>query len=334
MAPTLASLVAIFSCMALCSLMRASAASKLRVGFYAQTCPRAEALVREAFDDAVRKTDDIGADLLRMHFHDCFVRGCDGSVLIASANGNTAEKDADINQTFEEEAFQVVDNAKASLEAACPGVVSCADILAYVARDSVAHYGGGFYDVPAGRRDGRISLATDTSENIPRHNFTLDQLTRVFARKGLTQSEMITLSGIAVYIGAHTIGIAHCPAFTERLYNFNSSSGVDPTLDPAYAVQLQQQCPTAASNTEVPMDLPSELGFDNSYYKGILRNRGLFTSDQTLVSTPAAAAQVKLFARNSAVFKSRFAAAMVRMGSIGVLTGSNGEIRSNCRAPN
>ncbi|KAG6512494.1 hypothetical protein ZIOFF_030615 [Zingiber officinale] len=145
--------------------MRASAASKLRVGFYAQTCPRAEALVREAFDDAVRKTDDIGADLLRMHFHDCF--GCDGSILIASANGNTVEKDAEINQTIEEEAFQVVDNAKASLEAACPGVVSCADILAYVARDSVAHYGGGFYNVPAGRRDGRISLATDVgSESV------------------------------------------------------------------------------------------------------------------------------------------------------------------------
>ncbi|KAG6515633.1 peroxidase 5-like [Zingiber officinale] len=134
--------------------------------------------------------------------------------------------------------------------------------------------------------------------------------------------------------GAHTIGIAHCSAFASRLYNSSSSSGVDPTLDAAYAAQLKQQCPTAGSDTEVQMDPPSELGFDNSYYQGILRHRGLFTSDQTLVSTPAAAAQVNLFARNSAIFTRRFAAAMVRMGSIGVLTGSNGEIRTNCRVPN
>ncbi|XP_074561813.1 peroxidase 5-like [Curcuma longa] len=319
--------VAVYSCMVLC-LMSDAVAAQLRVGFYSQTCPTAETLIRQTFNDAVQQTDDIGADLLRMHFHDCFVRGCDGSVLIASANGNTAEKDAEVNQTIEEEAFQVVDNAKARLEAACPGVVSCADILAFFARDSVAHYGGHFYDLPAGRRDGRISRASESMSELPSPNLRLGQLTKVFAGKGLTQYEMITLSG------AHTIGVAHCPAFTSRLYNFSSSSGVDPTLDPAYAAQLQQQCPTAESNTEVPMDPPSELGFDNSYYQLILRHRGLFTSDQTLVSKPAAAAQVTLFALNSAVFKSKFSAAMVRMGSIGVLTGTHGEIRTNCRVPN
>ncbi|KAG6512224.1 peroxidase 5-like [Zingiber officinale] len=319
------------SCMALCCLMMSAAATadhQLRVGFYSYTCPNAETLIREAFDDAVRQTDDIGADLLRMHFHDCFVRGCDGSVLISSTKGNKAEKDAQINRNLEDEAFQVVDNAKAKLEAACPGVVSCADILAYVARDSVAHYGGGFYDVPAGRRDGRISRASESTSELPTPNLRLGQLTKLFAGKGLTQAEMITLSG------AHTIGVAHCPSFSHRLRNFNASSGTDPTLDAAYAEQLRRKCPTARSDNEVPMDPPSELGFDNSYYQGILRNRGLFTSDQTLVSKPAAEAQVKLFARNSGVFTSRFAAAMVRMGSIGVLTGGNGEIRTNCRVPN
>ncbi|KAG6515630.1 peroxidase 5-like [Zingiber officinale] len=319
--------VAVYSCLALC-LMSASVAAKLRVGFYSKTCPTAETLVRQTFDNAVQQTDDIGADLLRMHFHDCFVRGCDGSVLIDSANGNTAEKDAEINQTIEEEAFEVVYNAKASVEAACPGVVSCADILAFIARDSIAHYGGDFYDVPAGRRDGRISRASDSMSELPTSDLRLGQLTKVFAGKGLTQAEMITLSG------AHTIGVAHCPAFANRLYNFSSSSGVDPTLDAAYAAQLKQQCPTVGTDAEVPMDPPSELGFDNSYYQGILRHRGLFTSDQTLVSKPAAAAQVILYALDSDVFKSRFAAAMVRMGSIGVLTGSDGEIRTNCRVPN
>ncbi|KAG6495404.1 hypothetical protein ZIOFF_043210 [Zingiber officinale] len=48
----------------------------------------------QAFNADVLKTDDIDAHLLRMHFHDFFVR----VILIDSANGNTAEKDAEINQ--------------------------------------------------------------------------------------------------------------------------------------------------------------------------------------------------------------------------------------------
>lgn len=135
------------------------------------------------------------------------------------------------------------------------------------------------------------------------------------------------------YTGAHTIGIAHCSAFSDRLYNFSQTVKADPSLDPKYADQLRGECPTGSDN-EVDMDPPSPLTFDSSYYKSLLVKRGLFTSDQTLMSKHGTATLVKRFAKKPALFKKKFAAAMVKMGSIGVLTGEQGEIRTNCRVVN
>ncbi|KAF5806206.1 putative peroxidase [Helianthus annuus] len=83
-----------------------------------------------------------------MHFHDCFIRGCDGSVLLSSKGNNKAEKDGPPNVSLH--AFYVVDNAKRAVESVCPGVVSC------------AYSGGPSWVVPKGRKDGRISKARET----------------------------------------------------------------------------------------------------------------------------------------------------------------------------
>lgn len=65
-------------------------------------------------------------------------QGCDASVLLNSVNKNTAEKDGPANGSLH--AFFVIDNAKKAVEALCPGVVSCADILALAANDITSIY--------------------------------------------------------------------------------------------------------------------------------------------------------------------------------------------------
>jgi hypothetical protein len=61
------------------------------------------------------------------------IQGCDGSVLIAGRS--SAERNALPNLGLR--GFEVIDDAKSQIEASCPGVVSCADILALAARDAV-----------------------------------------------------------------------------------------------------------------------------------------------------------------------------------------------------
>lgn len=63
-------------------------------------------------------------------------KGCDASVLLDSVEGMTSEKQAGPNVNSLR-GFEVIDKIKYLLEKECPLTVSCADILAMVARDAV-----------------------------------------------------------------------------------------------------------------------------------------------------------------------------------------------------
>lgn len=305
-----------------------SSASSLQVGFYASTCPSAEAIVRRAVKEATTKNPGIAAGLIRMHFHDCFVRGCDASVLLDSTNGNTAEKDSPINNPSLR-GFEVLDKIKDEIERKCPKTVSCSDILSFAARDSVFQAGGITYDVPSGRLDGRVSLASDVLLNLPPPSFNVTQLQQNFDRKGLSLDDMVTLSG------AHSIGVSHCSSFSNRLYSFNKTSPQDPSMNPAYAAFLKSRCPALTNmngqDGAVPLDIVSPNRLDNRYYKNLRNRKGLLASDQSLASDPSTAATVRRNANRGEEWAAKFAEAMVRMGSI---EGTNGEIRSNCRVVN
>jgi len=130
-------------------LVAGIASAKLSTTFYSSSCPKVLATIKSAVNSAVSKEARMGASLLRLHFHDCFVNGCDGSVLL---DGSTGEKSAGPNANSLR-GFEVIDTIKSQVESLCPGVVSCADILTVAARDSVVALGGRSWSIPLGRRD-------------------------------------------------------------------------------------------------------------------------------------------------------------------------------------
>ncbi|XP_038994890.1 peroxidase 64-like [Hibiscus syriacus] len=173
-------------------LPSSSPAIALSLNHYEKTCPDVESIVAKAVKSATVKDKTVPAALLRMHFHDCFIRGCDASVLLYSKGNNKAEKDGPANLSLH--AFYVVENAKKEVEAQCPGVVSCADILAFAARDAVVLSGGPTWDVPKGRKDGRTSKASETIQ-LPAPTFNISQLQQSFSQRGLSMDDLVALSG-------------------------------------------------------------------------------------------------------------------------------------------
>ncbi|XVE74497.1 hypothetical protein DITRI_Ditri12bG0021500 [Diplodiscus trichospermus] len=300
-----------------------SNAQGLKLGYYHKTCPNAESVVRKTTYRFISRAPTLAAPLLRLHFHDCFVRGCDGSVLLNSTKTNQAEKDAFANLSLR--GFHVIDAVKSAVEAACPGVVSCADILALVARDSVSMIHGPSWKVPLGRRDGRVSILNESFTNLPAPISNFTQLKQLFAAKGLSVKDLAVLSG------GHTIGISHCSSITNRLYNFTGKGGTDPALDPNYVAKLKQKCKPKDTTTLVEMDPGSFKTFDADYYTLVAKRRGLFHSDAALLNNAETKDYVILQASTyGSTFAKDFAKSMVKMGKVGVLTGNQGEIRKHC----
>ncbi|KAF2565284.1 hypothetical protein F2Q68_00028116 [Brassica cretica] len=138
-------------------------------------------------------------------------------------------------------------------------------------------------------------------------------------------------------IGGHTFGRAQCQFVTPRLYNFNGTNRPDPSLNPTYRDQLRRLCPQNGNGTVlVNFDPVTPDGFDQQYYTNLRQGKGLIQSDQELFSTPRADTipLVEQYSNNRFVFFQAFAEAMIRMGNLKPLTGTQGEIRQNCRVVN
>ncbi|XP_058113232.1 peroxidase 40-like [Magnolia sinica] len=301
----------------------------LRADAYQTRCPGVEAIVFAGVEQAVADDPRMAASLLRLHFHDCFVNGCDASVLLDDTLTFEGEKTAAPNLNSLR-GFEVIDAIKSELEFACPETVSCADILAIAARDSVVLSGGPTWQVLMGRRDSLFANKGLANKNIPAPNSDVATLVSKFQNVGLSQKDMVALSG------GHTIGKARCSTFSTRLKG--SSSSDSPGLDKDFLASLQQLCSEFDNNnmTLAELDFVTPATFDNQYYTNLLSGEGLLASDQALVAEDGIATRnlVETYAEDPQAFFEDFKTSMVKMGSLKPLTGKSGQIRHNCRIMN
>ncbi|GER34400.1 peroxidase superfamily protein [Striga asiatica] len=301
--------------------------SSFSFDFYATSCPAAEMMVKNTVRSASNLDPTVPGKLLRLLFHDCFIEGCDGSVLL---QGNGTEKSDPANKSLG--GFSVIDSAKRVLEIFCPQIVSCADILALAARDAVEFAGGPNIQIPTGRKDGKISVSANVRPNIIDTSFTLDEMAKVFSAKGLSMDDLVTLSG------AHTIGRSHCNSFNDR-FNLDSDGNltlIDSSLDRQYASQLTKMCQAGASDDSVTVenDPASPQQFDNNYYKILLEHRGLFQSDSALLNDVRTRDRVMEFADSQDSFFESWGVSFLKLVSVGVKTDEDGEIRQLCAVSN
>ncbi|XP_050371439.1 lignin-forming anionic peroxidase-like [Argentina anserina] len=302
--------------------------AQLSSTFYDTTCPNISSVVRNVVEEAQQNDIRIGAKLIRVHFHDCFVNGCDASLLLDDADGIDSEKNGAPNLSTG--GYPVIDDIKTALENVCPGVVSCADIVALASQILVSENGGPTWEVQFGRRDSRTANRGGTSA-IPTPFETLEEIAKKFTDAGLDSTDLVALSG------AHTFGRARCSTFVHRLYNFSGTGNPDPSLDTTYLETLRQTCPDGgAGGTLANLDPSTPNGFDNNYFTNLQNKQGLLQTDQELFSTSGAdtVSIVDRFANSQSDFFDSFAKSMINMGNIKPLTGSDGEIRTDCKRVN
>lgn len=227
----------------------------------------------------------------------------------------------------------LIDDIKAKLEEECPQSVSCADTLAFASNEALTLAGLPPRRPLGGRRDALVSLASMAEDNnLPLPNWNIDQMINIFERKGFNAEEMVIL------LGAHSIGSAHCDMFMNRLYNFKDTQKPDPALTAPVVDELKQICKNPGTpqfrNPPVNFD-ETPMILDNLFFKNIVEKRKtLLVTDSYLINDPRTAPTVQNMAAEADLFAKRFAEMMIKMSSMNVITGDDGEVRKTCRSTN
>ncbi|CAN6996431.1 unnamed protein product, partial [Brassica oleracea var. botrytis] len=307
----------------------------LTLDYYKSTCPTVFDVIRKEMECIVKEDPRNAAIIIRLHFHDCFVQGCDGSVLLDETESLKGEKKASPNINSLK-GYKIIDRIKNIIESECPGVVSCADLLTISARDATILVGGPYWDVPVGRKDSKTASYALATTNLPTPDEGLISIIAKFYYQGLSVEDMV-----ALIVGAHTIGMVQCRNFRSRIYgDFRVTTALNP-VSATYLARLQEICPESSGEGDknvTAMDNVTPNLFDNSIYHTLLRGEGLLSSDQAMYTSMFGIQTrriVSKYAEDPVAFFEQFSKSMVKMGNIlNSKSLVDGEVRRNCRFVN
>ncbi|MFS7976662.1 putative peroxidase [Helianthus anomalus] len=303
------------------SIATATLNSGLSSSYYDRVCPEALPTIKRVVEDALAQERRMGASILRLHFHDCFVNGCDASILLDQTSTIDSEKNA-LPNANSARGFEVIDKIKFEVDKVCGRpVVSCADILAVAARDSVVALGGPSWKVKLGRRDSTTASRTAANANLPSPFMDLPALIKNFKDQGLDEEDLVVLSG------AHTLGFAQCFTFRDRIHN-------ETNIHPAFASHLRTICPQVGADSRLaPLD-STPGSFDVKYFTNLVSKKGILRSDQAFFDGGVTNELVSKYSRNQKEFWADFATSMVKMGDTKPLIENKGQIHNICRKTN
>ncbi|KAK7345588.1 hypothetical protein VNO77_16194 [Canavalia gladiata] len=297
---------------------------QLQLNYYSSSCPKAEEIIKQQVTELYNKHGNTAVSWVRNLFHDCMVKSCDASLLLATARDGVVVSEQASERSFGMRNFKYVNTIKDAVEKECPLTVSCADIVALSARDGILMLGGPNMEMKTGRRDSKESYATMVEQFLPNHN---DSISLVLSR---FQDIGIDVEATVALLGGHSVGRVHCKNIVHRLY-----PNVDETLDPAHAEYLKRRCPTPNPDPKAVLyarnDLKTPMIIDNNYYKNILQHKGLLTVDEELASDPRTSPYVQKMANDNDYFYQQFSRAILLLSENNPLTGDQGEIRKDCR---
>jgi len=305
----------------------------------------------------VAKVRALAAGLIRLAFHDCFVRGCDGSVLLDSTPYNTSSVTTNPTLAGKTEkvspsngglrGLEVVEIIRTKLKEQNI-IVSCADAVQFAAREAAKVVSNGKIAYPIngpGRRDGVKSSSEDPGTFLPGPTFTFSQLSTVFGNKGLSEPELVALSG------AHCIGVTNGASFRDRVFaptsEINSSyqrvitDEWTPNPNGTFIMNIRDMGNYAVKKsryTPNQVNMAAIGTLDNSFYNANLQNMVRFKSDWELrTNTPANDLMVK-YMTTPGLWEADFSAAMTKLSSL-VIADTEGPIweegsRVKCTATN
>lgn len=156
-----------------------------------------------------------------------------------------------------------------------------------------------------------------------------------------------------IFAGAHSTGKIHCKFFEKRLYNFDGTNQPDPSMDPEFVELLRTMCNNSGTHSQSPSASPSPSplttsktrkeqamdmdyegpgsGFGTLYYRSLLQGRGILFVDQQMTAGENTSNWVRQYASDVSMFHKDFAQVMMKLSNYQVLTGSQGDVRQNCR---